>query len=606
MGRRSKTEFRLSLDGDGRTYKRDIGKELNGKGGYKASRFWLGTDPKEAAIRSVRLEQVWDAVRARWERHHETPEPVWDAPTKAIGKAVARGEEVCRLPAELFDSEVRERAAAFPEGWGVPLTEEYLVANRQLCLASLQKDIPAIRLALEGQEDDPDGPALLQQRADSYAREAARLADQAARVRQLGNPEAPAAAAGAAAQRLHAAIDAFAAHVRATKVEEGKPTQHAGRVCGQLKTIKEHQPDMPLADFGLEVIDGLIAHWRGLPQVKVARTGRTQRCSSETAKNHIKRVREFVRWLHKAKDWAWRKPEDYEVLPARVADDYDRDDETLNSEQVKTYSIDELAKLWEYGSPLERLYMVLALNCGFGAAEVATLKVKQVHLDINHPFYKFDGSFIGRKRKKTRVYSEWLLWPVTAAALRWYQSVRPPSASKGLILSKQGRPLAEPTKGGNRNQAIPNAWGRVTARIRKDVAGFRHLSFNKLRKTASNAIRDLGGGEIAGVFGGRGKPVKSDDQSERYANRPFPAVFAAIRTWGDQLAAVFGTVSEPFPPGAGKSNPSTSLGKIKEVHRLRAEGVTMKEIAARTGVAYGTVRFHLGKAKRKAGDQAGG
>ena len=91
-------------------------------------------------------------------------------------------------------------------------------------------------------------------------------------------------------------------------------------------------------------------------------------------------------------------------------------------QQVDTFSVDELAALMEYGTPLERSLLLLALNCGFGAREIATLAWEEVHLRTAHgPAMQGllgcrttdADSFIKRNRGKSGVYGEWLLFPLT-------------------------------------------------------------------------------------------------------------------------------------------------------------------------------------------------
>src|SRR5262249_20617016 len=148
----------------------------------------------------------------------------------------------------------------------------------------------------------------------------------------------------------------------------------------------------------------------------------------------------------------------------------------------------ELAALYEYATPIERLYLLLALNCGFGIGEIATLRTSQVNLDKR---------YIRRKRGKTGVLGFWRLWPEIVAALRWYLSGRPKSDSPYLILTDKGTPLVEKTKGGNRKQVIPNAWGRLFKRVKKDHPAFPDVSFNKLRKTGASFMRRHFGENVA-------------------------------------------------------------------------------------------------------------
>jgi hypothetical protein len=120
------------------------------------------------------------------------------------------------------------------------------------------------------------------------------------------------------------------------------------------------------------------------------------------------------------------------------------------------------------------------------------------------------------------------------------------------------------------------------------------LSFNKLRKTAATLIRQIAGGEVAGLFLCHGQVV-SDDLLEEYAARHFPPVHAAIEMMAGKLAGMFAKVADPFPADGRKSNPSVSLGTIKRMRQMKAQGMTVQKIAAECGVCADTVRRYLKK-----------
>jgi hypothetical protein len=90
----------------------------------------------------------------------------------------------------------------------------------------------------------------------------------------------------------------------------------------------------------------------------------------------------------------------------------------ITSLAVSVFTEEELRVLWRYALPWERLLMTLALNCGFGMAEIATLQRAELHLDRPHPHAAQIGvdpgpaKWIMRLRGKTDVYGEWKLWPV--------------------------------------------------------------------------------------------------------------------------------------------------------------------------------------------------
>lgn len=165
----------------------------------------------------------------------------------------------------------------------------------------------------------------------------------------------------------------------------------------------------------------------------------------------------------------------------------------LSPTQVKTYTPEQLAILYDHTAPLERLLMLLALNCAFGAAEVSSLQLSELFLEQPHGYCKDEGrqdllgSWIQRLRFETDVYGEWRLGDGTVAGIRWYLARRPRSAEPFLLLTEKGRPLTAPTAGNNRNQRIQNIWRRLRERVAKDHPDFPTLSFNKLRKPAETS-----------------------------------------------------------------------------------------------------------------------
>jgi hypothetical protein len=99
----------------------------------------------------------------------------------------------------------------------------------------------------------------------------------------------------------------------------------------------------------------------------------------------IKQLRHFLRWLNKVPEFAWKRPAELELGQVRIPTTAAEKAATMRSSQVQTYSVDELKILWEHASPLQRLQMLLALNCGFGRAEISSLEAVDVHLHSRHP-----------------------------------------------------------------------------------------------------------------------------------------------------------------------------------------------------------------------------
>jgi len=565
MGRRAKNGGipDLKPDGDGIFY-RELGwKQGKEPGKFRQHKFYLGSDRTEAQVRYLRLDQVWAATEKRWVREGESGRPLWDETTLQIAQTISRGESVCRLD--------------IPQ-WAI--VDQLDAATMVSWLQDLQQDFPMIRLALADEEMQTSGE-------EEWHEHAVRLIAHAKKLMQKNTR-----------QTLHEALDAFGKHLRERYSDNAGRLSLTGQVAAkEIPLLKSHIADMPLGDLDLAALDRWVEYWAKRPITK-----RNKPAAPKTCTNAIKRIRMFVRWLHRAKEWEWRKPEDYEVMPVKVKVSAVELARRASGDQVETYTDAELVTLWKHAKPKERLYMLLALNTGAGIAEIASLQMNEIRLDQPHRKYGEKGSWIMRIRLKSSVYGEWKLWDQTVAAIRWYMGVRPQNGQTALVLTEGGEPVADQTNGGNRAQIIPNSWARLTARVRKlEDKEFRKLSFNKLRKTAINAIRDIAGGETAGVFACHGKPVPTDGLIDFYSNRDFRRVHEACVKWGERLALMFAAVPEPFVAAKRKHQaPQAILEKRRRVIELRGQGKTLAQISEEMGLSIGAVRNHLAMASASA------
>lgn len=566
--KRSESGMSVAVDAKG-TYVRTLGT----KEGGAPVRFYLGTDRAQAVIRSLQLESAWDAVVRRWQRDHATGKPEWDGVTLTIAKAVARGESTCQVqpPSTNWQRDKPGQVIDLDTASAVALAPEAAVA----WLRRLQDDFPTIRLTLEDASAQEQGEAF-------HTQQGRRLLEEGNRLLKKNTK-----------QTLHQALDAYSSHLREANTKNGVLSTTGQTALKDVQRIKEHVVDMPLGSFDLAAIDAMLLHWSKRPLVKtVARMGMPAK--KNTVKNTIKKIRAFIRWLHKA-EFDWRKPADYEVEPFRSSSSQEELAEMLLGLQVELYLPAELTTLYQYAKPRERVWMLLALNCGFGIAEISSLLKSDIHLNKPHRYYRDQpaSNRIERLRGKTEVYGEWRLWDATVEGLQWYlTTARAESTSKRVFVGSSGSPLAEQTSGGNRAQEIPNDWAALTKRIQKDLPEFRKLSFNKLRKTAISGISDLATGEIASIFGAHGQPFKGDNLLELYRNRPFDRVHLAVDQWGARLAGMMASVAEPFTTVGYKHSPKHEAER-QRVRALRAQGYKLAKIVEETGFSWWVVRGYL-------------
>jgi hypothetical protein len=373
-------------------FMRNIGWKRTGTG-YAQHKFYLGRDATKAELASRRLEQPWQEVCQRWQREAQdrvggpvvlqaavelpaiqaeqpgdagtfgprpvtTPSmladrrepgdrPTWTEVTLALAEAVRNGEAVARVPLPL------PLSAMVPQS---PLITAWLDA--------LGRDFTGIKVELR----DEEGQAKAQEQLQRHGQ---RLVEVGRRILQKG----------AGGGTLHAALDAYAAWIRAKFVGiDRRPTQWAGLQARQINFIKRHLPNLPLGDMDAARIDELLGVLRLRP------LGEDQQpVSVSWTRNCVKQFRRFLRWLNKRPEFGWKRPADLELEAIRIPYTAAEKSAKARPAQVQTYTAAELRTLYRYATPLQRLLLLVALNCGFGRAEVASLEMAEVHLRQKHP-----------------------------------------------------------------------------------------------------------------------------------------------------------------------------------------------------------------------------
>src|SRR5271157_5338043 len=550
---RKKDTSEWKTDARGR-YRRMIGWKIeNGKRVQRP--FYLGTDLDHAKARYLRVRELWAhlerthkesltfGLNSKFDPPEDEPEYLWDSQSLWVARELAAGRVQNFVPEE-------------------PEVYEAGKASWQLVIEDQQKWLP-LPLANAA----PQSSAL-----------------------------------------LHEAIDRYVEHIQKTDLEptpEGPQLTAFGYVkVEQARRIKSRQPDQPLSTLDLQGCQELLDYWRMRPLTEPRFEKPSKPMERRYCENHIAELNWFFRWLHKSKDFAWRKPEDFDELETRVKDlpDERTSIEFLN---VEVYSLDELAILNKYATPLERLLLLLGLNCGFKGAEQGTLRFEHLFLDKPHPHAAMirektgfdirpEDRFVLYSRNKSKVYGEFLLWPQTLEGLRWAAARhrricdRKKVESSQLLLTDQGIPFFRRTQSTkNRSQIFVNKWAGLMKRIRKDHPDFPRYSFTTLRDTAADRIRHIAGGEVAAVFLMHGKPVKKDDLLDLYTNRPFGEVFKALRQLEQDLQPIFDAA--PDDAWVTPMQQYTSLSTREQMLELHRQGVKAPEIARRFGKSPMTV-----------------
>ena len=104
---------------------------------------------------------------------------------------------------------------------------------------------------------------------------------------------------------------------------------------------------------------------------------------AKSASNYLGTLIRFFKWLHNSSSFAWSKPFAFSDVNTRVQT-LAGDHANRRLEQVETFSLQELQLLMRFAQPLDRLMLLLAINCGFGRAEISSLLIGEVKLFEAH------------------------------------------------------------------------------------------------------------------------------------------------------------------------------------------------------------------------------
>ena len=608
-------------------YVRQIGWKLSKNGKTVQHKFNLGQNRSEAERRESRLREFWDCVESASDKGR----PLWSAELLGIAQQIAEGQHQIRIikqPDELlhhYSHRLKRLASEYPflqffaddraayeigksvlEDWeavpsnpGLPLDSLYQPNIEQLSRwVSIQQQLDGsgfqlVPNALLSPRDVPSPAANLKPFARGHAMEPLQ--------RPVSVPSHPSTNPSTSTATLHQAFKSYQHYLEQEyhRVEEDQISAWGHTQVRQVTTLMQHHTDRLLATLDGEAIDELFAYWRRRP----SKLGTRSPMTAKSCSNYLGALTRFLKWLHKSRDFDWKKPDDFGELDTRVKK-LPSDDAKKSLRQVETFSLDELKLLMRYGQPMDRLFLLLGLNCGFGRAEIASLLVGEVHLFQAHSPSECEiigcqttdkDSFIKRIRRKSGVYGEHLLFPMTVRGIEWAMKRRKQFPDFGpearLLLTEKGKPFDQPTKSGNTNQLIPNAFAKLIKRIEQDGNEIRSLSFGKVRKTASHLIKLHSDGETMGVFDCHGQPVQSDDLTDSYSNRLFGRVFEAISKVEAYLAPVFDEAgSQPFDRQPQAYTKRSTIDRIIELHQ---QGYPTGQIASGLHVSKATASRHI-------------
>lgn len=579
-------------------YRRKVGWWNNEAGQRKQYPFTFGKNKDQAKARLARVRELWAEVE---KQHAEPKKQVGFPPMLAVpneDKAAAIwANDTLYIAMNLAAGNVQISIGA------IPGLNDYVYAQR---LQELAKKFPFIRFVADEPDRYENGATFLSDAANHQLAELERRYPEATEpYTRVGSEKN---------STLHAALDAYVEFVKKRDVDPS-PDGPVLKAYGAQKiantvVLKRHHKDRTL-DLDLDTCQDLVDYWRNRPLTTDDRIKPSRPMASRYCENHIAELMRFFRWLHKSKIFPWRKPEDFEDLELQVKSLPEERTSIVDFTTRSCYLPSELPTLNKHATPLERLLLLLGLNCGFKGAEQGTLLLDHLFLDGPHPNERYllevaqfkpdpNDKFVLYKRNKSQVYGEFLLWPQTVQMINWAIDQRNRIVEelcldyRHLLITNKGTLYYRMTDGGkNRSQIFNNKWRALIKRIKKSEPGFPEFPFSSLRDTASDLVRQVADGEVAATFLMHGKPVKQDDLLDLYTKRPFVRVFNALRALQSELKPFF--EAAPDDVVEQPMQQYTPLNKRERIVELKKAGNNVTQIMEEVGVSRMTVLRTLEK-----------
>lgn len=308
------------------------------------------------------------------------------------------------------------------------------------------------------------------------------------------------------------------------------------------------------------------------------------RMKPSAARNLIKELGNFLDWLDGAEEYEWTAPRRFHAI-RKTPDDLtapEQYDRRMAREKL-VIPDEQLMTLFAYALPIERLLLLLGLNCAFAASEIGQLRMSFLELDrgtIEGIRFKSGNDTRHRLWEQTRIGLEWMLGG------RRHVKVGRPADEDVVFVTGRASPLWHATKKGHVSDGVSNIWYRLIRRVRKDRPEFPSYSFNKLRKTSATMILEIADAEIASMILAH-KTIGEDELLHHYALLPWEKLFEAQRRLEERLAPVL--EAGGHEPWSECARSYLGMDKTKRLLELKNQGVLPKEIARTLGVSVATV-----------------
>lgn len=252
--------------------------------------------------------------------------------------------------------------------------------------------------------------------------------------------------------------------------------------------------------------------------------------SAKRSREQLAELDLFFRHTHTSNDYAWRMPEDLQLLKRTISKD---EKKNLSFITIRLFSEDELKRLLQSGTLIQKLITTWCLNCSHGAAEIGRVTWGDLYLNQDHPWRSqglqvaAGGDWTGFLRHKTDVVGWWQLWPETVEFIQQWKPEaerllgRKVKDSDRLVLTEAGLPMYKDT-----SKNAQSKFAKEFSDLRT-AAKVSELPFGTLRNQLSDWISTKQGDAVAAsVALAHGIPHREDKLLfAHYANRPWAKLF---------------------------------------------------------------------------------
>ena len=557
-------ETDLKQDKDG-TWLRWIGEDEDGT----KQKFRLGKDKVEARRRLRLIIMLFEAQSAAAEFHNRS---VWVPEHLNAAKDIAKGRQarLPRLSLKVSETDfIRESAETY--------AKQLAILNR------------------DGEVFQPGDPKYLTVAREEIEAEQKRIRIMKSKLLGTDQHRDP------TGQNIGQAVDGFIDDLRTQNtIPDGSLSPWGKTQIDQMKSWKRFMSaatqisngevvgqkllETDLCDLSVAKAQQMVDVIRKRPLTFESKQTRRMTCKSAQGIN--KKIRHFFDWLDLSDHWQWQEPPRFRKLNFSVASltDEEKHDRKLKKEKWRL-SDAEIQTIINYATPVERVLIILGLNCAFGAGEIGNLRV---------PYVKFETNEIDGIRFKTGNDTRHHLWPETIEALRWELQRRDelPKTEKSkdiFFLSETGGdPLWKKSKAGNYNNGVAKRWADLMKRVRKDHPTFHSYSFGKIRKTAAIRVIELADAEAASMILAHGIPT-DDKILSAYVSIPWQKLYAAQETYGQTIRPLLKTERLPF-----EQPPKNYIGqKADQILEFYKKGISVLKISRLLELSVMTVYRHL-------------